>query len=142
MDIVEIDCIDETLSYSMLNNTVTKNSTVIIASAPSFNFGLVDEIDEISNFCLEHNLFLHVDMCLGGFLVPFLSNIICDFSLKGITSISMDTHKYGYGPKGGSVLLYKDNYFLKQHCFVKEDWSGVFMEQVIFWGVVVEQLSD
>ena len=67
MDIVEIDCIDETLSYSMLNNYVTKKSTVVIASAPSFNFGLVDEIDEISNFCLEHNLFLHVDMCLGGF---------------------------------------------------------------------------
>ena len=36
----------------------------------------------------------------------------------------MDTHKYGYGPKGGSVLLYRDNYFLKQHSFVKEDWSG------------------
>lgn len=124
MDVVEIDTIDESLSYGMLKNFVTKNSTVVIASAPSFNFGLVDEIEEISDFCKTYNLFLHVDMCLGGFLIPFLDKIKCDFTQQGVTSISMDTHKYGYGPKGGSVLLYRDDSLLKKHCFVKEDWTG------------------
>lgn len=124
MDVVEIDSINETLTYEMLSNYVTKNSTVVIASAPTFNFGLVDVIEEVSDFCERHNLYLHVDMCLGGFLIPFLDNIKCDFTSKGITSISMDTHKYGYGPKGGSVLLYRDNSLLKKHCFVKEDWTG------------------
>ena len=71
MDVVEIDTANESLSYGMLKNFVTKNSTMVIASAPSFNFGLVDEIEEISDFCKTYNLYLHVDMCLGGFLIPF-----------------------------------------------------------------------
>ena len=124
MDVIEIETINESLSYGMLKNFVTKNSTVVIASAPTFNFGVVDELKEISDFCKSHNLYLHVDMCLGGFLIPFLKNINCDFTIEGVTSISMDTHKYGYGPKGGSVLLYREPELFKKHCFVKEDWTG------------------
>ena len=124
MDVIEIETINEGLSYGMLKNFVTKNSTVVIASAPTFNFGIVDELEEISDFCKSRNLYLHVDMCLGGFLIPFLESINCDFTIQGITSISMDTHKYGYGPKGGSVLLYRDQNLFKKHCFVKEDWTG------------------
>ena len=62
-------------------------------------------------------------MCLGGFLIPFLDDIKCDFEIEGITSISLDT-QYGYGPKGGSVILHRNKELLKKHCFVKEDWSG------------------
>ena len=49
---------------------------------------------------------------------------MCDFRLEGVTSMSMDTHKYGYGPKGGSVILYRDKELFKKQMFVKEDWSG------------------
>ena len=103
MDVVEIDSINESLNYEMLQNFVTRNSTVVIASAPTFNFGLVDEIQEISDFCKKHNLYLHVDMCLGGFLIPFLDKIKCDFTITAYNHI-YDTHKYGYRC-GGSVLL-------------------------------------
>lgn len=124
MNIIEIDTLDGELTSHMVERTITTNTTVVICSAPSFNYGLIDDISGISNLCLKKGIFLHVDMCLGGFLIPFLDNLKCDFEIEGITSISTDTHKYGYGPKGGSVILYKSKEFLKNHCFVMENWSG------------------
>lgn len=124
MNTIEVETNDLPLDSKSIENFVTKDTIVIIASAPSFNFGIIDNIESISDFCLKNNIFLHVDMCLGGFLVPFLDNVNVDFTKKGITSISMDTHKYGYGPKGGSVLLYNDSNIFKEHMFVKEDWTG------------------
>lgn len=124
MNTIEIETNHLPLDSKSIENFVTKDTIVIIASAPSFNFGIIDNIESISDFCLKNNIFLHVDMCLGGFLVPFLDNVNVDFTKKGITSISMDTHKYGYGPKGGSVLLYNDSNIFKEHMFVKEDWTG------------------
>lgn len=124
MAVIEIDTLDEELSVEMVETTITPKTTVVICSAPSFNYGLVDDISGIANFCSQKNIYLHVDMCLGGFLIPFLDDIKCDFEIEGITSISLDTHKYGYGPKGGSVILYRNKELLKKHCFVKEDWSG------------------
>jgi len=124
MKTIEIETNQLPLDSKNIEKFVTKDTIVIIASAPSFNFGIIDNIESISEFCLKNNIFLHVDMCLGGFLLPFLDNINVDFTKKGITSISMDTHKYGYGPKGGSVLLYNDSNIFKEHMFVKEDWTG------------------
>ena len=64
-------------------------------------------------------------MCLGGFLLPFLPHYSSiSFASVGITSISVDTHKYGCGPKGGSVILYREKEIFQAQMFVKEDWTG------------------
>ena len=124
MNIIEIETNYLPLDDKHVQSAITKDTIVIIASAPSFNYGIIDDIESISDFCFKHHLYLHVDMCLGGFLVPFLDNVNVDFTNLGVSSISMDTHKYGYGPKGGSVLLYNSPYIFKKHMFIKEDWSG------------------
>lgn len=72
---------------------------------------------------------MHVDCCLGSFLVPFLSRAgfptqPFDFTLKGVTSISCDTHKYGFAPKGNSTLLYRTAALRTYQYFVSPDWSG------------------
>ena len=73
----------------------------------------MDDISEITNLGVKYNIPVHVDSCLGGFLTAFMDEAgypvqICDFRLPGVTSISADTHKYGYAPKGTSVILYSD----------------------------------
>ena len=118
--IVEVD--------NLLNIRPTWNTIAVVCSAPSFNYGLVDPIEKISKICKKHSIGLHVDACLGGFLLPFheknSGSPLFDFKLPGVTSISLDTHKYGYGPKGGSVILYRDAELFKHQMFVKENWSG------------------
>lgn len=101
------------------------NTIAIIASAPSFHFGIIDPISQLSDYCIQQQLYLHIDMCLGGFILPFLKKYRhISFQTPGISSISLDTHKYGYGPKGGSVILYKNTELFKHQMFVKDDWSG------------------
>ena len=66
---------------------------------------------------------LHVDCCLGGFILPFAKRMgysgipEFDFSLPGVTSMSLDTHKYGNAAKGSSVVLYRDKVRLTSHHF-------------------------
>lgn len=73
----------------------------------------MDDIEAISELGLKYNIPVHVDACLGGFLTIFMNEAgyptpVTDFRLPGVTSISADTHKYGYTPKGTSVILYSD----------------------------------
>lgn len=73
----------------------------------------MDDIQAISELGVRYNVPVHVDSCLGGFLTVFMADVgypvpLCDFRLPGVTSISADTHKYGFAPKGSSVVLYKE----------------------------------
>jgi sphinganine-1-phosphate aldolase len=130
--IVEIDSYfdsDESMnsSYNLqtkLNKYFNKNTIAIIASAPAFNHGIIDPIPKIAKFVEQHNIYLHIDYCLGGFILPFIDEYCYDFRVPGVSSISMDTHKYGNGPKGGSVILYCSQELYKKQAFVKDDWSG------------------
>lgn len=78
----------------------------------------------------QYNVPVHVDSCLGGFLVPFVAAAgyplehSVDFSVPGVTSISADTHKYGYAPKGSSVIMYADKNYRKHQFSVQTDWPG------------------
>lgn len=113
------------LTLSNIMKHITSNTIAIITSAPSFNFGIIDPVSEISEYCYNNNIYLHVDMCLGGFILPFLEEYQdISFKSRGVTSISLDTHKYGCGPKGGSVILYRNHEIFKYQMFVKDDWSG------------------
>lgn len=113
------------LKLDIVKKYIKRNTVAIITSAPTFHFGIIDEIEEIGDYCKHYGINLHVDMCLGGFILPFIEKYKkISFLNKGITSISVDTHKYGCGPKGGSVILYRDEEIFKNQMFVKEDWTG------------------
>lgn len=108
---------------------VNANTVLIVGSAPNFPHGIIDDIQALSKIALRHKIPLHVDCCLGSFLVPFLAKAgfdvpPFDFKLKGVTSISCDTHKYGFAPKGNSVVLYRTQELRAYQYFVIPDWSG------------------
>ncbi len=100
-----------------------------MGSAPNFPHGIIDDISALSKLALKRKIPLHVDCCLGSFLIPFLEKAgfetePFDFRLKGVTSISCDTHKYGFAPKGNSVCLYRNEVLRAYQYFISPDWSG------------------
>lgn len=108
---------------------VNANTVLLVGSAPNFPHGIMDDIAALSKLALRKKLCLHVDCCLGSFLVPCLERAgfetqPFDFRLKGVTSISCDTHKYGFAPKGNSTVLYRTAELRTYQYFVCPDWSG------------------
>ena len=92
---------------------ITPNTIMLVGSAPPYPYGTTDEISELSQLAERHKLWLHVDSCLGGLILPFARRLgkavpDFDFALPGVTSISVDIHKFGYANKGVSVLLLRD----------------------------------
>jgi len=112
-----------------MRDAITPNTIVMIGSAPPFPHGIVDPIEELSELARAHNIGFHTDGCLGGFLLPWAEKLgypvpRFDFRLPGVTSISADTHKYGYAPKGTSVVLYRDAELRHFQYFTSTDWPG------------------
>lgn len=108
---------------------VNSNTVLLVGSAPNFPHGIIDDISALSKLAIKRKIPLHVDCCLGSFLVPFLEKAgfeteLFDFRLKGVTSISCDTHKYGFAPKGNSTVLYRDTTLRSYQYFISPDWSG------------------
>jgi len=108
---------------------VDDQTVAIIGSACNYGYGTVDPIEELSALAIERGVGLHVDGCLGGFLLPFGERLgydipVFDFRLPGVTSISADTHKYGYAFKGSSVTLFRDTAWRNAQYFFLTDWSG------------------
>ena len=109
-----------------VKRAIGPRTILLVGSAPSYAHGVVDPIAELGQIALERGLLLHVDGCIGGFLLPYLRRLggevtDFDFRVPGVTSISMDFHKYAYTAKGASVVLYK-NAELRRHQFFT--WSG------------------
>jgi len=108
---------------------VSRNTIVIVGSAPSFPHGMVDPIAELSELAKEKGIGFHTDACLGGFILPWAEKLgwevpVFDFRLPGVTSISADTHKYGYAAKGTSVILYRGLALRRYQYFTSSDWPG------------------
>lgn len=104
-------------------------TVALIGSAGTYPHGVIDPIERLSELALEHDIGLHVDGCLGGFILPWAERLghevpPWDFRLPGVTSISADTHKYGYAPKGAGVLLYRNPDLRHHQYFVNTDWPG------------------
>ncbi|WJX75498.1 Dihydrosphingosine phosphate lyase, variant 2 [Trifolium repens] len=108
---------------------INKNTILIVGSSPGFPHGIIDPIEELGQLASSFGICFHVDLCLGGFVLPFARELgyhipPYDFSVKGVTSISADVHKYGLAPKGTSVVLYR-NHEIRKHQFVAvTEWSG------------------
>ena len=112
-----------------VSRLINSNTVLLVGSAPNFPHGIIDDIPSLSRLALKYNLPLHVDCCLGSFIIPFLSKAgfqapDFDFALPGVTSISVDTHKYGFAPKGNSVVLYRSAELRRYQYYVCPDWSG------------------
>jgi glutamate/tyrosine decarboxylase-like PLP-dependent enzyme len=108
---------------------IDANTVALIGSACNYGYGTVDPMDELSDLALQRGVGLHVDSCLGGFILPFGQKLgydvpIYDYRLPGVTSISADTHKYGYAFKGSSVCTFRDKAYRNAQYFFLTDWSG------------------
>uniref|UniRef100_A0A8C7UJV2 sphinganine-1-phosphate aldolase n=1 Tax=Oncorhynchus mykiss TaxID=8022 RepID=A0A8C7UJV2_ONCMY len=131
MKLVHIPLDKNTLKVDVkaMRRAISKNTAMLVCSAPQFPHGIIDPIEEVGKLALKYNIPLHVDACLGGFLIVFMAKANYplapfDFRVKGVTSISADTHKYGYAPKGSSVILYSDKKYRHYQYFVAPDWQG------------------
>lgn len=112
-----------------VSRLINSNTVLLVGSAPNFPHGIVDDIPALSRLALKHKLPLHVDCCLGSFVIAFLAKAgfpspDFDFRVPGVTSISVDTHKYGFAPKGNSVVLYRTAKLRKYQYYICPDWSG------------------
>ncbi len=108
---------------------LTRHTIVIVGSAPSFPHGVIDPIEELSELARSHGIGFHTDACLGGFVLPWAEKLgypvpPFDFRLPGVTSMSADTHKYGYAAKGSSVILYRGEALRRYQYYTTTDWLG------------------
>ena len=112
-----------------LADAVTERTAVVVGSAPTFPHGVIDPIPEIAALAAERGVGCHVDACLGGFILPWAEHLghpvpPFDFRLPGVTSMSADTHKYGYAAKGSSVVLYRGRELRQFQYYTLTDWPG------------------
>jgi len=106
-----------------MKRKINANTIMIVGSTPAYNFGIIDQIKELSEIAIENNIGFHVDACLGAFLINFL-DLNLDFQLEGVTSISADLHKFGNSPKGASVIMYHNKELMKYQYFIDDKWTG------------------
>ncbi|KEI36855.1 uncharacterized protein L969DRAFT_96873 [Mixia osmundae IAM 14324] len=126
---ISVDPVSRKVNVKQVRRAINKNTIMLVGSAPNFGDGIIDDIPSLAALALKHRLGLHVDCCLGSFLVPFLDKAgfpsePFDFRVKGVTSISCDTHKYGFAPKGSSVVLYRNKTYRKYQYYIITDWPG------------------
>lgn len=116
---------------------INSNTVLIVGSAPNFPHGIIDNITELSRLAKKNDTWLHVDCCLGSFILPMLQKAgfpheKFDFRLEGVSSISCDTHKYGFAPKGTSTVLYRNKTLRSYQYYIFPEWSGgVYVSQGI-----------
>ncbi|MQY10537.1 hypothetical protein SRB5_06450 [Streptomyces sp. RB5] len=108
---------------------VTDRTALVVASAPSYAHGVMDPVAEIAAAASERGVLCHVDACIGGWFLPFLAragHAVAPFGLAvpGVTSLSVDLHKYGYADKGASVVLYRDAELRRHQYFAHAGWPG------------------
>lgn len=108
---------------------IDTDTIMLVGSAPCFPFGVMDPIEELGELTLAHNLWLHVDACVGGYLTPFVAASgravpAFDLSVAGVSSLSADLHKFGYAPKPISTVFYRGPEQARHHGFEFHDWPN------------------
>jgi sphinganine-1-phosphate aldolase len=120
---------DFTADPKAMARAINRNTIALSASAPQYPHGVVDPIEDLAALAQRNGLPLHVDACIGGFILPWIERLgrhvpAWDFRVPGVTSISADLHKYGYGAKGASVLLWRSMDLMRHQFFIATDWPG------------------
>jgi len=108
---------------------ITDRSVLVVGSAPSYPHGVIDPIADLAALAAARDVFFHTDACVGGFLLPFLERLghpvpPWDFRVPGVTTISADVHKYGYGIKGASVIAHRSRRTRRYQVFTYDRWPG------------------
>jgi glutamate/tyrosine decarboxylase-like PLP-dependent enzyme len=118
-----------------LEAAIGPNTIGIVGSAPNWPYGLVDPISDMSELALSKDLWLHVDACVGGYILPYFRKLGVavpdfDFSVPGVRSISADLHKYGYAPKPCSTVLWRSAEEYRHHYMPITEWAcGLYLSQ-------------
>lgn len=110
---------------------IDANTVLIVGSAPQYPQGVVDPIVDLAAIARERSINCHVDACMGGVTLTFLERLgenipLWDFRVDGVTSISVDLHKYGYTSKGASVIMHRNRQLRSYQTFVTDNWLGGF----------------
>lgn len=121
---------EQSVDLGHVRRLIDSNTVALVGSAPQYATGTIDPIEALSEIAISNRIGLHVDCCLGGFLVPFIEKAglasphAFDFRVKGVTSISCDPHKYGFSPKGASVVLFRSIELRHYMYTFATQWSG------------------
>jgi glutamate/tyrosine decarboxylase-like PLP-dependent enzyme len=108
---------------------LSDQTIALVGSAPSYAYGVIDDIAGLAALAADKGLWMHVDACMGGVLLPFMEKngetvAPFDFRVPGVWSLSMDLHKYGFCPKGASVVLYRHKGLRKHQFYACSEWAG------------------
>ncbi len=129
--VVPIDVDPHTMraSVAQMRSKLDENTVLLVGSAPGYAHGVIDPIAEIGELAEEKSVLFHVDACIGGWVLPFQREIGVDvppfdFDVPGVTSMSVDLHKYGFSPKGLSVILQRRRELRDAQYYACADWSG------------------
>ena len=127
--VVDVDPETTTVRAADMAAQIDANTIALVGSAGNYPYGTIDPIAELGVLALEHGVGLHVDGCLGGFILPFGEELgydvpPFDFRVPGGTTISIDTHKYGYSLKGTSTLVFRDKAIRNAQYFHVVGWTG------------------
>lgn len=127
------------LTAPNVRRCLSRNTVLVVASAVGYPHGVLDDVEAIAALCKKRGILMHVDSCLGGFVLPFLKHVSpsiggtegehvedyrFDFNLEGVTSMSLDVHKFGCSHKGTSVVLYRSPEIRRHQYTSITDWSG------------------
>ena len=112
-----------------MQSRVDENTVLIVGSAPQYPQGVVDDIVGIAKIASDAQINCHVDACMGGVTLAYLQRLgenIAPWNLQvpGVSSISVDLHKFGYTSKGASVIMYASKHLRSFQGFVTDDWLG------------------
>jgi sphinganine-1-phosphate aldolase len=126
---IPVDTETRQVDMKRVRRAINPNTIMVVGSAINFPDGCQDDIVRLGKLAKTYNIGLHVDCCLGSFLMPFLEKAgfpsePFDFRVEGVTAISCDTHKYGFAPKGSSVVMYRSSDLRQYQYYVNPEWSG------------------
>jgi sphinganine-1-phosphate aldolase len=124
-----VDPVTTEVDVDWVADHIDAGTIALVGSACNYGYGTIDPIRELSDLALRRGVGLHVDSCLGGFILPFGKSLGLDipdydFRVPGVTSMSADTHKYGYAFKGSSVVTFRHRELRDAQYFYLTDWTG------------------
>lgn len=127
-----IDPVTMRADVAAMKAAINERTAMLVGSASGYAHGVVDPIAEIAGLAKERGILCHVDGCIGGFVLPYFKRFgadvpAFDFSVPGVTSMSMDLHKYALTPKGASVVLYANDDLRRHQFFACASWTGYTM---------------
>jgi len=130
--VVDVDPETKRADPGAMRAAIDEDTVLVVASAPSYAHGVIDPVGPIAAAAAAAGARCHVDACIGGWVLPHLRSDEPDqepwtFAVEGVTSVSLDLHKYAYTPKGISILLHRSAALRRSHLFASARWPGYTM---------------